>query len=57
MANGMMNQNLSKMNKLDENIVIKKSEHDRLINDLNKLKEECEHYRRDKKIRFFFFFN
>lgn len=51
MANGMMNINLSKMNKLDENIVIKKSDHDRLINDLNKLKEECEHYRRDKKIR------
>ena len=37
--------------KCEETITMKKTDHDKLLNDLNKLKEECEHYRRDKKIR------
>ena len=39
------------MNKVEECLTVKKVDYDKLVSDLNKYKEECEYYQREKKIQ------
>ena len=43
--------NQLKMNKVEECLTVKKVDYDKLVSDLNKYKEECEYYQREKKIQ------